>query len=538
MYKKKLINLTAITLAMSLAFGSAVTSFAADKDVAIESFLPTPGYGEGEPLGEGDGELGTLVVVGENENVVVEDGEVVTIKGNPVGTGEDTSAIEAGEKSIVFVEGESVTSETVGIDAKSGSVVVVTGTDGNDELRNNVSGEQIGIKSEGDAVVAVHGDVSGGNGIVSDGTGLIVVDGDINGNSAGFVVESSVGKEGGVVIVTGDIGADVPMSDPSKIILISGSDHYTDYSSAGKTEDGYDYAKIAQAIIDSFPEYYAYSYNGLSIRQNYSLKESGLSYDTMYHSYLSGHYDDKVNYIIKPDEATKDLYQITGGYNEQMLSEYGLYTLSAKASLTVAAQAGYTITGGESVNVIDNGDNTYTVKIKSWHGNINIRAVLKPTSTTVAVDNNNNYRVTSQPTEEEEVVEVPYIFASFSILDNGDLPEVLGASLEDGVVSSRPVVKVKADRLTATQYKRTFIDTVKNAPANAVIRIETSASYCIDKMMMEALAARPDVSLEVTFPVNHDETVTVTVPAGYDVMSLLDENGYCGFLYLNSVFNA
>ena len=55
-------------------------------------------------------------------------------------------------------------------------------------------------------------------------------------------------------------------------------------------------------------------------------------------------------------------------------------------------------------------------------------------------------------------------------------------------------------------------------------------------MMMEALAARADLTLEVTFPVNHEKT-TVVVPAGYDHMSLLDENGYCGFLYLASVFN-
>lgn len=538
MYKKTLINLTAITMAMSLAFAPAVTSFAAEGNG--ESNIVTEAVVTGESSNvkaEGE-EIGEVITVGENENVVVGEGEVVTIKGNPVGDSEDTSAVEAGEKSYVFIEGESVSAEKIGIDAKDGSTVVVSGDHENYEKKDNVSGENIGIKAGEDTTILVNGDVSGKEAIVSDGTGLIFVDGDVHGTQAGFVVESAPGKTGGVVIVNGEIGADAPMSVSSKIILVNSGNEYTDYSSVGKNEDGsYDYDKIAQAICDSFPEFYAYKYNGISIRQDYSVKESGMDSSKFYEEYLTGKYNQKVNFIVKTDESSKDCYKIIGGYDEKMFNEYGLMTISAKSALTVAANEGYTITGGEYVKVTDNGDNTYTVKINGWHGGIEIRAVLKPVTTTVAVDNN-NYYVSEAPAVENEVIDVPMIFASFTITGRSDLPEVLGASLEDGSTDTvvRPVVKVTAGSLSAIQYKRAFIDTVKDAPKDAVIRLETSASYCIDKMMMEALASRPDVSLQVVFPVNH-ENVEVTVPAGYDVMSLLDDNGYCGFLYLNSVFN-
>ena len=134
---------------------------------------------------------------------------------------------------------------------------------------------------------------------------------------------------------------------------------------------------------------------------------------------------------------------------------------------------------------------------------------------------------------------MPFIFATLTVTRNSDLPDVLGASREDGtsneVISGKKVVKVAAGELSAIQYKRAFIDGVKNAPQGAVLRLETSKVTCLDKMMLTELAKRPDLTLQVAFPVN-DEHVEVTVPAGYDVLSLLDENGYCGFLYLNSVF--
>lgn len=546
MYKKTLINLTAITMAMSIAFAPTVTAFAAEPATeteiqsVIEPNVPANGGQEGEDVGE-------VIVIGEGERVEVSEG-TVTVKGNPVGS-ESESAVEASNSSIVFVEGSSITSEGTAIEA-DGATVVASGDYDTYDKKDNVSGDKAGIKATNDSTVAVNGDVTGADAIISDGTGLIVVEGDVHGTSgAGFVVESAPGKNGGIVIVDGKIISDQPMSDPGKIILLTGNNYgsYTDYSSAGKKETTdengntkveYDYDAIAKAIIDSFPTFYAREYNGVSIQQNYSIAESGMDTSTFYHDYLRSKYNDKTNFIIGVDTSENSNYQVLEGYDENMLKEYGLYTISGKSGLKISAKDGYTITGGENATVIDNGDNTYTVKIKGWHGGINITAVLKPATISVAANNGSEAQYVASESQEPEIVNVPVLFATLSIENSSELPEVLGASLEDGVVTSnKPVVTVKANgNLTALQYKRAFIDTVKNAPQGAIVRLETSASYCIDKMMMEALAARADLTLEVTFPVNHEKT-TVVVPAGYDHMSLLDENGYCGFLYLASVFN-
>lgn len=546
MYKKTLINLTAITMAMSIAFAPTVTAFAAEPATeteiqsVIEPNVPANGGQEGEDVGE-------VIEIGVGERVEVSEG-TVTVKGNPVGS-ESESAVEASNGSIVFVEGSSITSEGTAIEA-DGATVVASGDYDTYDKKDNVSGDKAGIKATNGSTVAVNGDVTGADAIISDGTGLIVVEGDVHGTSgAGFVVESAPKKNGGIVIVDGKIISDQPMSDPGKIILLTGNNYgsYTDYSSAGRKETTdengntkveYDYEAIAKAIIDSFPTFYAREYNGVSIQQNYSIAESGMDTSTFYQNYLRSQYTDKTNFIIGVDTSESSNYQVLEGYDENMLKEYGLYTISGKSGLKISAKDGYTITGGENATVIDNGDNTYTVKIKGWHGGINITAVLKPATIAVAANNGSEAQYVASESQEPEIVNVPVLFATLSIENSSELPEVLGASLEDGVVTSnKPVVTVKANgNLTALQYKRAFIDTVKNAPQGAIVRLETSASYCIDKMMMEALAARADLTLEVTFPVNHEKT-TVVVPAGYDHMSLLDENGYCGFLYLASVFN-
>ena len=80
-----------------------------------------------------------------------------------------------------------------------------------------------------------------------------------------------------------------------------------------------------------------------------------------------------------------------------------------------------------------------------------------------------------------------------------------------------------------------FIKAVKNAPANGIVKLETAQISVFDKMMLEALATRPDVTLELSFPLEK-EIVTTVIPAGSNVLGVLDETGYCGYLKVLSVF--
>ena len=52
--------------------------------------------------------------------------------------------------------------------------------------------------------------------------------------------------------------------------------------------------------------------------------------------------------------------------------------------------------------------------------------------------------------------------------------------------------------------------------------------------MIETFATRKDIDINVVFTHN-GKKMKVTIPAGYDMNSLLDENGYCGFLRLLSI---
>jgi len=64
---------------------------------------------------------------------------------------------------------------------------------------------------------------------------------------------------------------------------------------------------------------------------------------------------------------------------------------------------------------------------------------------------------------------------------------------------------------------------------------ETSIWTCLDRRVTDALMARPDVALTLNYTYQGIR-YTVTIPAGTNASELLDANGYCGFRYLDSLF--
>lgn len=96
------------------------------------------------------------------------------------------------------------------------------------------------------------------------------------------------------------------------------------------------------------------------------------------------------------------------------------------------------------------------------------------------------------------------------------------------IVEYQPISAISA-------FLRNAEKSVKSAAQGAAVTIETDRWLCFDQRVMEAIASRPDVTVTVNYRYEH-RSYTVTIPAGYDVISLLNEEGFCGFRYLDLIF--
>lgn len=79
---------------------------------------------------------------------------------------------------------------------------------------------------------------------------------------------------------------------------------------------------------------------------------------------------------------------------------------------------------------------------------------------------------------------------------------------------------------------------IKTAPRNSTVKVKTGLFITFKADVMEALADRQDVSLNVSFLDQEykGNRQSFTIPAGEDTLSLVDENGYAGFLYLGGLY--
>jgi hypothetical protein len=88
-------------------------------------------------------------------------------------------------------------------------------------------------------------------------------------------------------------------------------------------------------------------------------------------------------------------------------------------------------------------------------------------------------------------------------------------------------------------FNKETTEKIRRAKQGETVKIETARWISFHKMVMEALADRPDVTLEVSFlDEGHKGTRKIfTIPAGTaDLTSLVDDKGFCGFIYLSGKF--
>lgn len=91
-----------------------------------------------------------------------------------------------------------------------------------------------------------------------------------------------------------------------------------------------------------------------------------------------------------------------------------------------------------------------------------------------------------------------------------------------------------ADKKYVT-WTRNVAKKITNATPSKKLTISTTIYTAFPSYVIEALDQRPDVTLVVKW-VYEGQDFSFTIPAGTDVMKVLDENGFAGFLYLQGLF--
>ena len=85
------------------------------------------------------------------------------------------------------------------------------------------------------------------------------------------------------------------------------------------------------------------------------------------------------------------------------------------------------------------------------------------------------------------------------------------------------------------EFLKRAVKTINKAQENATVTIATPKWMSFNKDVYDALAARPDVTVNVHFR-QQGQFYSVTIPAGTDMTPYLTEDGYCGFLKLAALF--
>jgi len=560
MYKKALINLTAVTMAMSVAFGVSLTAFAADGDPASvperfdETWKQTTGEEEVKADYEGDvvtnsGDEAWSTVYADGKNVEVNvtgnvenqsdywrtvgaiNGGEATVNGDvssPNLTNDNRGAAEAYANSSVTINGN-VTSNSNGIKANGVNATITVGDPSDDNSKGNVTAEKTAIIARDQSTTKVYGDATGTTGIDMNNYSKVIVEGDVSYTDNGIVIDEKSPISGEKVEILGTL-KDTSDSNESAAIVVK----------PGKDDNSLE-------IINKLPQIVVYEITDDTNLVSVVTDDENISKD------VEEYIRNNIQYIIKHEEEDNSIIKSisTDRYTSYMSSslsdkevvdnDSSILTMTVNSAIKVAVQEGYSVTAGDNVTVTDLGNGVYEIRLNNNKGGVSIKAhliggrVVAENTETVSDD---------EPRTESETPSVPFIFAKFTVSPTGAnaLPTVLGAYIGEEAsnvpVQATKVVKVPAGNLTAIEYKNAFIKTVTEAPKDATVILETAMCSCLDKAMVDALATRPDVSVQIVFPKDKTgaENYSVTIPAGYDVNSLVDANGYCGFMYLNSLF--
>lgn len=418
---------------------------------------------------------GTVKADGLKAKGIYSEGEV-TVKGNVEVDGIGAKGINS-TQGVVNVNGN----------------VKVSGT------KSNSGDETVGI-SASSSEVNVKGDVT------SDGKGIhiikssswknskVTVDGSVTGSSGVVINNGSDVTVGGAVTATDGTGLDITLNqltEQGKINLGT-----LNVKKEGETAILLDVSKVSIHDIDDFiqaiPEVNLFEIN---VKQgDYFGINDGTDGDTIKGTgILKNEAADKilkqkVNYLLRAENTS----------NTTISLEHTKATEGTTVKFYVNAVDGYQVKGVSAgkATVIDNGDGSYSIIVPRG-GGVNISAIIEA----VMKEEQGGQSAASN---EENTTAVEKYSASF--------------------------VKYAAGQKQAQQLIKSVA-----LGGNCVVELEEFISF--NRETFEALAKRPDVSMTVIYKWNGVK-YKVTIPAGYNVLDLLNEDGYCGCLYLNAIFGS
>ncbi len=453
----------------------------------------------------------------------------VHVKGNVTADGNYMTGVSVhdGDKSSLIVDGDvtATGANSTGINGETGTIkvggdvsggeAVITKGKADVTVGGSVSGTLVGIAAGGNAAVSVKGDVGTKTsaGMFAEENATVTVDGNVTGGrfygkpeDYEDVCPAIIAGTGATVIVKGTVSTAEGNGSAVAIRCWDiGNQKGTlviDKAKAGGEASAIyvdaDPSASQEYILNSLPdivvgELVAKNEDFIWNRYDAELYQKDPEDETI------GELNEKIyatiRYMIRWNNSEGGSFSVDG------TSKYGEYDVAQEnqeLGITIQIAEGYeleSISGGKA-QVLQRPDGTWSVIVPRG-GGVNLSAVLK--------------RIIKEEMKNSAVSN----------------PGTSGSEEQTTVQKSSGYA----------EFQKAVRSQIKNAAPGAVVEIDGKNWMSFDRSTMEELSKRNDLTVVVRFRYL-GKRWRVVVPAGYAVQTLLNQEGYTGFLYLSAVFGA
>ena len=460
---------------------------------------------------------GSKVTVGGNVTskegwAIDSHGSDVTVNGDV--HSEEESAINARKGSTITIDGSvssnagislggiiETTDSTIKItkDVKAKNAWGILAGPGTDiEVGGNVSSEKEAVYISGkDALIVVDGNVYSTKGCAMDilEQAEAIVQGNVSGKDLAAWMDNSSKLQALGKISSNNVGILLSLYDAQR----TGELDLGTIDAQTAISINYGEYKDIDKILAALPEMTVYKMNADTLLRLYTGSEGLGSKEVR--DLAEKILMEKLQYAIRKQDTSNGKINIAGELTKAKEGQ----TLT----FSVVANDGYEVdsvsAGDEIIPVIKNDNGTYSVTVPRG-GGIDISAIFK----SIKQDS------TSDPKPAPEPSPTP------------------GASIMS-VTEETEVVVIPQSWYSTKQQE--FQQVVETIPQSGVCIIESDSMISFNRKTFEAFSRRSDITYVIIYKWN-DNTYQTVIPAGYPIMDLLNEDGYCGCLYLNAVFGS